>query len=389
MEDSYSEKVAVCTLNRIFGYEPAITHRLLDRLGSAMALFRMDARSRERLLGPYSKHLGEIHDGALEKSARELESLARQGCRFLSITEAAYPALLKECEDAPAGLYIRSGSTDGQIFAERPAIAVVGTRDLSLYGRDACRGIVEALSHSKHPPVIVSGFALGTDIVAHASALECGLPTIAVLPTGITEVYPRRHWKWAERLAGTEGCALVTDYPPGTEALAVNFLRRNRIIAGLSQATLLIESKAKGGGLITADFAFNYARDVYALPGRVDDIRSAGCNQLIKRHVAEAITDPETLVEDLGLGVPTRRSVSAVRDEVRSLYEGSMGPEEVSFILSVADCIKRNKGITPEEIAARMGCDFQRVCVVTGMLEADGIIETDLMQGCSIRTKIR
>ena len=387
MKDLDQERVALCALNRIFGYEPAITHRLLDILGSASALFEMDRRSREDLLGPFSKHLNDINGAALRQSECELDQLSREGYRFLGITEKGYPALLKECEDAPAGLYIRSGSTDSQLFTERPAIAIVGTRDLSLYGREWCRRIVETMARSKRPPVIVSGFALGTDIVAHASAMDCGLPTLAVLPTGITDVYPRRHWKWAERLAATPGCALLTDYPPGTGAVAVNFLRRNRIIAGLSSATLLIESKRKGGGLITADFAFNYNRDVYALPGRVDDIRSEGCNLLIKRHKAEPILDPESLMEDLGLGVVTRRSAKVLRDEIRGLYEGSMSPGEIDFLIAVAECIQKNRGITPEGIAARMNCDPSKVAAATGLLEADGMIETDLLQGCGIKTK--
>ena len=388
MKSIDKERAALCSLNRIFGFEPAVTHRLLDILGSAAALFDLDSGSRRDLLGPYSKHLSAINGDALARSERELELLARQGCHFLGVTDPEYPALLKECEDAPAGLYVRSASDDSLVFGSRPAVAIVGTRDLSLYGRDWCRKIVETMSRAKRRPTVVSGFALGTDIVAHAAALECGLPTIAVLPTGITDVYPRRHWKWADRLAGTEACALVTDYPPGTEAMAVNFLRRNRIIAGLSGATVLIESKQKGGGLITADFAFNYNRDVFALPGRLDDLRSQGCNLLIKKRVAEAVYDPDTLVKDLGLGVASRRSSILVKDEIRSLYEGTMSPGEIDFLIAVADCIKKNRGITPEEIAVRMGCSFDRIASATGLLEADGIVETDLMQGCGIRTKI-
>lgn len=382
------ERAALCALNRVFGYEPNVTHRLIGVLGSASALFDLDRRSKEELLGPYSKHLGELDAGAVERAGRELEDLSRKGCRFLGVTDEGYPELLKECEDAPAGLYVRSISDDGTLFGRRSAVAVVGTRDLSLYGREWCRRIVEEMARTKKPPTVVSGFALGTDIVAHATALECGLPTLAVLPTGIDDVYPRRHWKWAERLAQTEGCALLTDYPPGTGAIAVNFLRRNRIIAGLSVATVLIESKRRGGGLITADFAFNYNRDVYALPGRVDDPRSEGCNILIRKRVADAITDPRTLMDDLGLGVPVRRGTAFIRDEIRSLYDGTMSPGEVDFLIAVAECIKKDRGITPDRIAAQMGCDYSRVATATGLLEADGVIETDLMQGCGIRTKI-
>ena len=388
METNERERAAVCALNRIFGYEPAVTHRLIDVLGSAAALFDLDANAKRDLLGPFSKHLSEIRTEELDRSAEELRALGCRGYRFLCVTEEGYPPLLKECEDAPAGLYIRSDSPDGELFRPGPYIAVVGTRDISLYGRDACRRIVEALSRSRTPPVIVSGFALGTDIIAHAVALECGLRTLAVLPTGITDVYPRRHWKWADRLAATPGCALLTDYPPGTEALPLNFLRRNRIIAGLSQATVLIESKAKGGGLITAEFAFGYDREVFALPGRMDDLRSQGCNALIKRGLAQAITDPDALLADLGLDAPARRTAALLRDEIRERYAAMMNPGEVEFLVAVADCIRKNRGITPEDIALRMNCDTVRIAAATGILEADGIIETDLLQGCGIRTKI-
>lgn len=389
MKNNERERAALCALNRIFGYEPNITHRLLDTLGTASALFDLDRRGREDLMGPFCKHLNEINERELERSAQELEQLSKRGCRFLGITDEAYPALLKECEDAPAGLYIRSGSDDDVLFAKRPSIAVVGTRDLSLYGRDACRSIVEAMARTLRPPTVVSGFALGTDIVAHAAACACGLPTIAVLPTGIDDIYPRRHWKWAEQLAATEGCALVTDYPPGTGAIAVNFLRRNRIIAGLSSATILIESKIKGGGLITADFALNYNRDVFALPGRLDDLRSQGCNYLIRNRMADAIADLDALMDDLGLGLPNRRTKAALRDEIRALYESAMNPAELDFLVAVAERIKKSRGITPEEIAALMGCEVSRVTTATGLLEADGIIETDLLHGCGIKTIIR
>ena len=382
------EQAAMCALNRLLGYNPVTAHRLVSVLGSAAAVFELDPRSVPDALGAYSKQVDGLSREALDKAWEELEGLDRQGYRFICCTDPDYPALLKECEDAPVGLYVRSGSTPDEVFGERPAVAIVGTRDLSLYGKEWCRRIVEAMARSARPPLIVSGFALGTDIVAQATALECGLPTVAVLPTGIDDIYPQRHRTWAERMDATPGCALVTDYPPGTAPVAVNFLRRNRIIAGLSSATVLIESRKKGGGLITADFAFGYARDVYALPGRVDDPRSQGCNLLIKRRIAEAIVSPETLVSDLGLGAASRRNASRLQDEIERLYGGTAASEELAFLSAVAECIRKNRGITPEEIALRLGSQPSETSAATAMLEAEGIIETDLMQGCCIRTKV-
>ena len=382
------ERAAMCALNRLLGYEPVTAHRLLDVLGSASAAFELDRCSVTEVLGPYSKHADGLTREAVDRAWEELAGLYRQGYRFICYTDPDYPALLKECEDAPVGLYVRSGFPFREVFGKRPALAIVGTRDLSLYGKEWCVRIVEAMARSARPPLIVSGFALGTDIVAHATALECGLPTVAVLPTGIDDIYPQRHRRWAERMDSTPGCALVTDYPPGTPPIAINFLRRNRIIAGLSSATVLIESRKKGGGLITADFAFGYARDVYALPGRVDDLRSQGCNLLIKRRIAEAIVSPEALVSDLGLGVRTRRNASRLQDEIEQVYGGTAAPEELAFLTAVAECIRKNRGITPEEIALRLGSNPAEAAAATAMLEADGIIETDLMQGCSIRLKV-
>ena len=382
------ERAAMCALNRLMGYDPVAAHRLLGALDTASAIFELDRRSRQDLLGPYSKHTDALTRETVEQAWEELEGLFRQGYRFVCCTDPDYPALLKECEDAPVGLYVRSESPLTEVFGKRPAVAVVGTRDLSLYGKEWCRRIVEAMARSTRPPLIVSGFALGTDIVAHATALQCGLPTVAVLPTGIDDIYPQRHRGWAERMDATPGCALVTDYPPGTPPVAVNFLRRNRIIAGLSSATVLIESRKKGGGLITADFAFGYARDVYALPGRVDDLRSQGCNILIKRKIAEAIISPEALVADLGLGASSRRTVSRLLDEIGRLYGETAAPEELAFLKAVADCIRKNRGITPEEIALRLGSNPAETSAAAAMLEADGIIETDLLQGCCIRMKV-
>ena len=138
--------------------------------------------------------------------------------------------------------------------------------------------------------MIVSGLALGVDITAHAAALEGGLPTVGVSPVGIDDVYPRRHVPFVERMCATPGCALVTDYPPGTFPAAFSFIRRNRIIAGLAGSTVLIESRIKGGGMITARLAAGYGRDVFAVPGRIDDIRSQGCKT--RRSGSAGIDEP-------------------------------------------------------------------------------------------------
>ena len=273
------EKSCLCALNRIFGFKPKIGLALISHLGNASEAFKLGQDDLDRLLGPYSQYSRQISRQAVEEAAEELTKMEEAGIGFVGWTEDEYPGLLHECEDAPIGLYVRSATPMTDLWKPRKRIAVVGTRNLTPYGKEWCGTIVAGMASTKERPVIVSGLALGTDICAHKAAIENGLPTIAVMATGPESVYPYRHKEFAERIAGTPGCALITDYPPGTAPLAIHFLRRNRIIAGLSDALILVESKIKGGGMMTSRLAFSYNREVYALPGRVDDICKK-CNYL-------------------------------------------------------------------------------------------------------------
>jgi DNA processing protein len=183
-------------------------------------------------------------------------------------------------------------------------------------------------------------------------------------------------------MARTPGCALVTDYPTGSSPVALNFIRRNRIIAGLARATVVIESKTRGGSLITAKYACDYNRDVYALPGRADDPRSAGCNSLIRQRMADIVTDPEDLVERLGLGKTARRRKAGLEALLGRKY--GAGSPLVRFGLLV----RGRPGISLEEVARTTGWTWPEVMERAGTLEADGFLETDLLQRCTIPAKI-
>lgn len=383
--DIFGEKVASCTLNRIFGFDPGAGRRIIESAGSAMAVFEMDDDGLDALMGPFNRFRNQLTMTELDRSASELISLESGGYDFISITDDRYPDLLRDCRDAPIGLYIRSGTEPERIFDDSPSISIVGTRDMSPYGKEWCQRIVDALSRCQRKPAIVSGLALGIDITAHMAALDAGMQTIAVLPTHITDVYPHQHRRAASRIAGTEGCALISDYPPGTSPQAVNFLRRNRIIAGMSQATILVESKAKGGGLITANLAFDYCREVYALPGRVDDPRSQGCNRLIRAKVAEPIDDLEAFVKSLGLGAYTRRSKAILKEEIEQQYGTRLENAELRLIHDIAALIKCHRGISTEELCGITGCSWAEASRITGLLEADGFIDRDIFQHCSMK----
>ena len=271
------------------------------------------------------------------------------------------------------------------LWARPKNIAVVGTRDISPYGKEWCAKVVGGLAETQQKPLIVSGLALGTDICAHRTAIEQGLPTIAVMPTGADAVYPHRHLAFADQLCHTPGCALITDYPPGTSPLPVNFLRRNRIIAGLSHATVLIESKIQGGGMMTARLAFSYDRDVFALPGRVDDLRSQGCNKMIAEKVAEPLVNVEDFIKSIGLD---RASVSSNRTDLPtmldSFYRGSVEKDTIREMAALLECIRKNRGATVEELGIMTGIEYGKTSSLTAMLELDGFISIDLLQRCCI-----
>ena len=419
---SYDETVALCALNKIFGYHPRLALDLMEKAGSALALFdgklaaeaplsevqdtfsyakkKADAAEKvsctSRTEWAILNLLPQLVPSQLEWAVGELEKVRERGCRFISYLDDDYPAALQECPGPPLGLYMKASSSATEVFGLRPMVAFVGTRDLSPYGKAWCQKLVKALSEAPVQPAIVSGLALGVDGVAHRTALECGLPTVGVMATGIEAVYPWQHEKLAAEIASAPGSALVTDYPLETSPVALNFVRRNRIIAGLVSAVVVVESKTKGGSLMTAKYAVEYNREVFAVPGRLDDIRSAGCNSLIASQMARIVTSPEQLVDALGLGGPRRH-----RGEGGSWVTSRAGdpPEKVlqavlarkygpgSPLVEIGLAVQRQRSITPEGLVAAVHRPYGEVLAGIGTLEVDGFLSTDLLQRCSIDGK--
>ena len=398
---TYDETVALCALNKIFGYHPALGLKLLQEAGSALALFDGSWETPGQAGGDvmpgtdrasHPELFAQLDPAQLEWAAREMERIRAGGFRFLTFLGDDYPEPLRECPDPPIGLYLNGSSSPAEIFQMRPMVAFVGTRDLSSYGKDWCRKPVMALSEARVQPCIVSGLALGADGVAHQTALECGLTTVGVMATGIDKVYPFQHEKLAMEIVRSPGGALITDYPTDTSPVALNFVRRNRIIAGLTRAVVVVESKSKGGSLMTAKYAVEYGRDVFALPGRADDIRSAGCNSLIHEHMAEIITSPAQLADALGLGS------SRVQRGAGGSWAtpGSEDPAEVlratlvkrygagSLLVPVGLAVLEQRGITPEELTSSLQKPFAQILSAIGTLGADGFLTTDLLGRCSL-----
>lgn len=376
MEDE-KETLCLCALNRIFCYEPVVGLRLLEYFGTAAAVFEAPSGQLGGLLHARPEYAGKIHRGALAESARELESVERLGGRFVGLHSPAYPQLLRECPDRPLGLYVRSQTPVEDLFNSREAIAFVGTRDLSSYGREWCGNLVSTLSETSAKPLIVSGLAFGIDYVAHTTALTLSLPTVGVMATGIDRIYPSRHESLAERMVRTPGCALVSCYPLGTAPLANQFLSRNRIIAGMSRATVLVESKIRGGGLITARHAYSYDRDVYALPGRVDDVRSQGCNRLIRDKIAEPVISREDFLDKLGLKAPRLRKQDVLTRAAGLFPDGSLE-------LAVLKAVLAERGIDIRTLCARTDRPYAEVIAAALALESEGFLSMDILQRCSV-----
>lgn len=273
---------------------PVLTKRLIAYCGSAEGVFTEKKARLAKIPGIGQKLIDHISGHRdLEIADREIEFITRHRVQALFYLDEGYPERLKQCEDAPVIIYVK-GNTE---LNRKKIISIVGTRNPTDYGRSMTRDFVEELA-AGHPDVlVVSGMAFGIDITAHKSALKHNLDTAGVLGHGLTSIYPAEHRDTARQIV--EKGALITEFRHDEKAEAPNFVKRNRIIAGLADATLVVESGEKGGALITADIANSYNRDVFAFPGRVNDKYSTGCNRLIKTNRAalvESLSDFEYLM---------------------------------------------------------------------------------------------
>jgi len=227
----------------------------------------------------------------LRKADELISSCEKSSCRIFSSLESDFPTRLKVQEDSPV-LFFAKGS--GSLNFDR-SVGIVGTRSATTYGKSATRKIIEDLAI--YQPAIISGLAYGIDIEAHRAALAVGLPTVAVMGSPINQIYPAVHRKTAESILETG--LVMSEYAPGSKMTPGNFPARNRIIASLSDALIVVEAAEKGGALITAEIAYSYDKDVFAVPGNLQSPFSEGCNQLIKKMKANIYTGPGDIAEAL------------------------------------------------------------------------------------------
>ncbi len=266
--------------------------RLISKCGSAENVFLEKRHHLTKINGIGSYAIQYLFEGNnLKEAEKELEYIKKNDINVMYFLDDSYPERLRHCIDAPIVLFSK-----GNINLEKPhIISVVGTRRITSYGRSFCEQLVDEIK--QYQPVIVSGFAYGVDIFAHQMAIKHNLQTIGVMAHGLEEIYPKIHQKYVESVLKNGG--FLTDFWHTDSIQRENFLQRNRIIAGLSEATIVIESAEKGGSLVTADIAFSYNRDVFAVPGRSNDTYSKGCNNLIRYNKAAILTSGKDLARYL------------------------------------------------------------------------------------------
>lgn len=269
-----------------------LAKKLIQHCGSPKSVWNSKIASLAKIYGIGNARLNNFQDSnLLKKAENELRYLRDNKIEIWYFTDENYPERLKHCIDGPLLLFKRGKSN----LNNQKMISVVGTRNMTSYGRE----FVEQLMSDLKPfnPIIVSGFAYGVDICAHREALKNGMETIAVLAHGYEEMYPKIHSKYIPEVI--ENGAFLTDAWHDDELIRESFLKRNRIVAGISEATIVIESAESGGSLVTADIANSYNRDVLAVPGRSIDPFSKGCNDLIKMNKASLFSETKDLIEML------------------------------------------------------------------------------------------
>jgi DNA processing protein len=292
MNDPLLYKVA---LSMVPGIGSILARNLVAYVGSIEGIFKESVSKLTKIPGIGEINARRIKDNnILPLAAEELEFTAKHEIDIYFYLDDNYPKRFKQCVDAPI-IFYKKGNIN--LDADK-TISIVGTRNASDYGRQMCDELLRYLSSKGHKVMIVSGLAYGIDIQAHKSALQYNLPTVGVLGHGLDKLYPSAHLKTAKAMLEQGG--LITDFPSKSKIDRANFIRRNRLIAGLTDATVVIESGEKGGALITADIASSYNRDVYAFPGRAIDNFSRGCNRLIKNNIAAMIENAADLEFQLG-----------------------------------------------------------------------------------------
>jgi DNA processing protein len=340
---------------------PVLTKRLIAYCGSAEGVFREKKSRLAKIPGIGEKLIDHIvtHKN-LDAADAEIEFINKHDVVIRFYLDEDYPERLRQCEDAPVILYVKGRAELNRI----KVISIVGTRNPTDYGRSMTRELVENLASSYPDILIVSGLAYGIDICSHKAALKNNLDTVGVLGHGLNTMYPSAHRETAKQMV--EKGALITEFRHDEKPESPNFVKRNRIIAGLADATIVMESGEEGGALITADIASSYNRDVFAFPGRTSDKYSKGCNRFIKTNRAALIEGLPDLEYLMGWQ-KTEKSKHTVQKELFV----ELNPDEHQLL----DLLHAEASLTIDQLALHAGMQVSKVSGILLNLEFKGMVK--------------
>ncbi|MBR3101851.1 MAG: DNA-processing protein DprA [Muribaculaceae bacterium] len=355
-DDLLTYRIALASIR---GMSVDLAQKLFDVIPDEREFFELDEHTLKQITGGRSKVYDKFYRSQqLERARNEVEFVNKKNIRVTYFTDANYPARLLEAPDAPILLY-SSGDCD---LNAAHIISVVGTRHATPYGINFTQRLIADLAAALPGLVVVSGLAYGIDIAAHRACLHNQVPTVAVMARGLNHIYPAQHRNDAVAIV-RQGGAIVTDYTSLDEIHRGNFLARNRIIAALSDCTVVVESATSGGALVTASLAASYNRDVFALPGRISDEFSSGCNRLIKSNRAALITGAEELIE--AMQWESMASVPQQRE---------MFPQLNTEEQQVVDALRQHPDSHINDIASALGQPVYRIMSTLIDLECRNIV---------------
>ena len=361
------EIISAIALTRISYFSLAELLELFRRVGSAEEIVAHSQHIRD-LLPDASDRLTQAFTDigeALRYAENELRTAESMGVRPLVMGDDDYPSRLLECPDAPLVLYYQGSASLNQ----KRVVSIVGTRRCTPYGQDLVRRFMSELRSLCPQVLVVSGLAYGIDICAHREALAQGYDTVGVVAHGLDDLYPPSHRLTADQMLKQGG--LLTEFPTCTRPDRLNFVRRNRIVAGLSDATLLVESAIRGGGLITTRIATDYGRDVFAFPGAVGAPYSEGCNDLIRRQGAGLIMSAKHFVEAMGWQNDAQLSEAQAQGIERQLF-----PELTADEQRVVAVLQRKNDLQINILSVQSGIAVGPLTALLFSLEMKGVVRT-------------
>ena len=347
-----------------FNYQQAL--ELYKMVGSAQLLYEHRTEIGD-IIHDASPHLVaalQDWDDAMKRADFEQKYMYEHGIRGLVLTDEDYPQRLLECPDAPLVLYYK-GSAD---LNQAKIISIVGTRRVTTYGQDIVRRFVSHLKRYCPQLLIVSGLAYGVDINAHREALANGYPTVGVLAHGLDTIYPYHHRDTAAEMLNHGG--LLTEFMTQTNADKPNFVRRNRIVAGMADSVILVESAAKGGGLITCEIAQSYNRAVFAFPGNVNAEFSKGCNNLIRDNGAGLISGAEDFIQAMGWQDEVQRQRALADGIERSLF-----PELSAQEQQIVSLLQETNDLQLNILSVKTSIPIGQLTALLFQLEMKGVVK--------------